>query len=194
MPSPELLSKSVSHDVVISILFSGLDMNFRGVRKQLLSVSVLFTLGLSGCSNSGVNGENSLAGGSASQTTQSKATSTSKSAEHNLSSLVVLTYFDFDSAALSAQTTMVLDSAVDKFAKNPSARVVISGHADERGTREYNLALGHLRASAVADYMLARGIDGLRIKKVSYGKERPLLKGSNEEAWAKNRRVEINDE
>jgi peptidoglycan-associated lipoprotein len=71
---------------------------------------------------------------------------------------------------------------------------VISRHADERGTREYNLALGHLRASAVADYMAARGIDSLRIKKVSYGKERPLLKGSNEGAWSKNRRVEINNE
>ena len=105
-----------------------------------------------------------------------------------------MTYFDFDSAELSAETTRVLDRAVDKFAKNPSARVVVSGHADERGTREYNLALGHLRASAVADYMLARGIDSSRIKKVSYGKERPLLKGSNEEALAKNRRVEINDE
>ena len=169
-------------------------MNFRDVRKQLLSVSVLFTLGLSGCSNSRVNGEKSLAGGSISQTTQSEATSTSKPAQHNLSSLFMLTYFDFDSAALSAETTVVLDSVVDKFAKNPSALLVISGHADERGTREYNLALGHLRASAVADYMLARGIDGLRIKKISYGKERPLLKGSNEAAWAKNRRVEINDE
>jgi len=169
-------------------------MKSRDVKMQILSVSLLFTLGLGGCSNSGVNGETSLAGGNVSQTTQSSATSTSESAEHNLSSLPVLTYFDFDSAALSAETTMVLDSAVDKFAKNPSARVVISGHADERGTREYNLGLGHLRASAVADYMLARGIDGLRIKKVSYGKERPLLKGSNDEAWAKNRRVEINDE
>ena len=169
-------------------------MKSRDVKMQILSVSLLFTLGLGGCSNSGVNGETSLAGGNVSQTTQSSATSTSESAEHNLSSLPVLTYFDFDSAALSAETTMVLDSAVDKFAKNPSARVVISGHADERGTREYNLALGHLRASAVADYMLARGIDGLRIKKVSYGKERPLLKGSNEEAWSKNRRVEINGE
>jgi len=89
---------------------------------------------------------------------------------------------------------MVLDSAVDKFETNPSALVVISGHADERGTREYNLALGHLRASAVADYLVAKGIDGSRIKKVSYGKERPLLKGSNEEAWSKNRRVEINGE
>ena len=163
-------------------------MNFCDVRKQLVSVSVLFTLGLSGCSNPGVNGENSVANGSVSQTTPSEATSVSKSAEHNLSSLSVLTYFDFDSAALSAQNTMVLDSAVDKFAKNPSAPVVISGHADERGTREYNLALGHLRASAVADYMLTRGIDDLRIKKVSYGKERPLLKGSNEEAWAKKQK------
>ena len=169
-------------------------MNSRDVKMQILSVSLLFTLGLGGCSNSGVNGETSLADGNISQTTQSEATSTSKSAEHNLPSLLALTYFDFDSAELSAETTRVLDRAVDKFAKNPSARVVISGHADERGTREYNLALGHLRASAVADYMLARGIDGLRIKKVSYGKERPLLKGSNEAAWTKNRRVEINDE
>ena len=164
-----MLSKSDYKKVAFSCKFSGLDMNFCDVKKQLLSVSVLFTLGLVGCSNSGVNGETSLATGSVSQTTQSEATSTSKSAEHNLSSLPVLTYFDFDSAALSAQTTMALDSAVDKFAKNPSAYVVISGHADERGTREYNLALGHLRASAVADYMLARGIDGSRIKKVSYG-------------------------
>ena len=169
-------------------------MSLPGFKKHLFNVYVLLTLGLGGCSNPGVNGETSIASGSVSQTTQSEATSTSKSTEHNLSPLLVLTYFDFDSAALSAETTMVLDSAVDKFAKNPSANVVISGHADERGTREYNLALGHLRASAVADYMLARGIDGLRIKKVSYGKERPLLKGSNEAAWAKNRRVEINDE
>ena len=65
---------------------------------------------------------------------------------------------------------------------------LLSGHADERGTRQYNLALGHLRSSIVADYMLARGIDDLRIKKVSHGKERPLLKGSNEEAWAKKQK------
>ena len=62
---------------------------------------------------------------------------------------------------------------------NPSARVVVSGHADERGTREYNLALGHLRAFAFADCMVTNGIDGLRIKKVSFGKEKPLLKVSN---------------
>ena len=110
----------------------------------------------------------------------------------SVSPVSLLTYFDFDSAQLSAETTVVLDSADNKFAKNPSARVVISGHADERGTREYNLALEHLRASAFADYMVARGIDDSRIKKVSYDRERPLLKGSNEEAWSKNRSVEIN--
>ena len=65
---------------------------------------------------------------------------------------------------------------------------LFSGDADERRTRQYNLALGHLRASAIADYMLARSIDDLRIKKVSHGKERPLLKGSNEEAWAKKQK------
>ena len=76
-----------------------------------------------------------------------------------------MTYFDFDGAELSAKMRKVLDRVVDKFLTNPSARVVISGHSDERGTREYNLALGHLRASAVAGYMVANGIDGLRIKK-----------------------------
>ena len=109
-------------------------------------------------------------------------------------SCIDIIYFDFDSAELSADTRKVLNKAVDKFLTNRSVRVVIGGHADERGTREYNLALGHLRASAVADFMVAKGIDGSRIKKVSFGKEKPLLKGSNEEAWSKNRRVEIDGE
>ena len=117
-----------------------------------------------------------------------------KTNESNLSSFFDITYFDFDSAEFSADICRVSDKAVDKFLTNPSGRVVISGHADKRGTREYNLASGHLRASAVADYMVANGILGLRIKKVPFGKEKPLLKGSNEEAWSKNRRVKINDE
>ena len=112
----------------------------------------------------------------------------------DLSSFLDVTYSDFDSAELSAETRKVLDGTVDEFLINPSARVVISGHADERGTREYNLALEHQRASAVADYTVANGVDGLRIKKISYGKKKPLLKGSNEQAWSKNRRVEINGE
>lgn len=164
------------------------------IKKQLFSISVLMPLGLSGCSDPTLNSEISPTSGSISQTAQPEPTLESKPADQNQFSVSEIMYFDFDSAALSAETTRVLDSAIDKFVKNPSARIVISGHADERGTREYNLALGHQRASAVADYMVAKGIDGLRVKKVSFGKERPLLKGSNEAAWSKNRRVKINEE
>ena len=126
---------------------------------------MLIALGLSGCSNSRVGDETSPANGRLSHTTQSGTASESKPADKNLSSISLLTHFDFDSAALSTETTIFLDSAVDKFAKSPATHVVIIGHTDERGTREYNLALGHRRASAVADYMVARGVDGLRIKK-----------------------------
>ena len=100
--------------------------------------------------------------------------------------------FDVDEFTLNSASKAALDIQAEWLVSNPGYVIVLEGHADERGTREYNLALGHLRASAVADYMVAKGVDGSRIKKVSYGKEKPLLKGSNEEAWSKNRRVEIN--
>ena len=70
----------------------------------------------------------------------------------------------------------------------PDVDVTIAGHADERGTREYNLALGERRATAVKNYLVALGIDSERIRTISYGKERPVDPGSNEESWAKNRR------
>jgi len=158
------------------------------------TICALIGLGLGACSDSALKNQKSVTSGSVSQNNETKTTGGAKTNESNLSSFFGITYFDFDSAELSAETRKVLDRVVDKFLTNPSARVVISGHADERGTSEYNLALGHLRASAVADYMVANGIDGMRIKKVSFGKEKPLLKGSNEEAWSRNRRVEINGE
>lgn len=155
---------------------------------------VAIGLGLGACSNPASNDQTLLTSGSLSQTNEATTAGGVTTNDSHISSFFDITYFDFDSAELSADARKVLDKAVNKFLTNPSGRVVISGHADERGTREYNLALGHLRASAVADYMVANGIDGLRIKKVSFGKEKPLLKGSNEEAWSKNRRVEINGE
>ena len=167
-------------------------MKLLELKKQLLTIAALATLGLSGCSSSNMNSETSTASGSISQTSQSEVSIVSKPGGDNLSPVSLLTYFELDSARLSAETTIALDRASNIFASSPSALVLISGHADERGTREYNLALGHLRAAAVADYMVAKGVDSSRIKKVSYGKEKPLLKGSNEEAWSKNRRVEIN--
>ena len=161
---------------------------------QIFVIFVAICLGLGSCSNAALKDQTSVDRGSLSQTNEDTNTGEVDTNDSHFSSFFDITYFDFDSAERSADTRKVLDKAVDKFLTNPSGRVVISGHADERGTRKYNLALGHLRASAVADYMVSIGIDGLRVRKVSFGKEKPVLKGSNEEAWSKNRRVEINGE
>jgi peptidoglycan-associated lipoprotein len=72
---------------------------------------------------------------------------------------------------------------------NPALTVTIEGHCDERGTREYNLALGERRATAARDFLLAQGVDSARIRTISYGKERPAMAGSTESAWSKNRRA-----
>ena len=157
-------------------------------------IFVAIGLGLGACSSAALKDQTSINSGNLPQTNEATTASGVNNNDSHIASYLDITYFDFDSAEFSAETRKVLDTAVDKFLTNPSGRVVISGHADERGTREYNLALGHLRASAVADYMVANVVDGLRIKKVSFGEEKPLLKGSNEEAWSKNSRVEINGE
>ena len=161
-------------------------------KKWAFTLFALISLGLGACSDAALKDQRSLTSGSLSQTNEAKATGGVKTNVSDLSSTLDITYFDFDSAELSGETSKVLDRAVNKFSKNSSARVVVSGHADERGTRDYNLALGRQRASAVADYMVDTGIDGLRIKKVSFVKEKPLVKGSNEKTWSRNRRVETN--
>lgn len=96
--------------------------------------------------------------------------------------------FGYDSSQLSADAMATLDAQAALLNAKQSFRVKIEGHADERGTREYNLALGERRASATRDYLVAKGVDGSRIRIVSYGKERPAVVGSNEDAWMKNRR------
>ena len=97
--------------------------------------------------------------------------------------------FDFDSAELTVSARSTLNRQAAFLSLNPDLMIVIEGHADERGTREYNLALGDRRATAVRDYLVAKGINSARVRTVSYGKERPALAGSDEAAWAKNRRA-----
>ncbi len=96
-------------------------------------------------------------------------------------------YFGFNEYTLTAQTREVLKSQVRWLQEYSGAIVVIGGNADERGTREYNLALGARRADAVKDFFVSQGISSGRITTVSYGKERPIDGRSNEEAWALNR-------
>ena len=97
-------------------------------------------------------------------------------------------YFDFNASYLNSAAMDILNEQIVWLHNNPSAMIVIEGHCDERGTREYNLALGEKRANAVKDYMMANGIESGRIRTISYGKERPDVFGSTEDAWSKNRR------
>ena len=97
-------------------------------------------------------------------------------------------FFDFDKSTLTAKAQETLDKQAAWLSRVPSATILIEGHCDERGTREYNLALGERRATAVKDYLISKGVAASRIKTISYGKERPAVLGSNEWAWSQNRR------
>lgn len=110
--------------------------------------------------------------------------------EQQAANLETVFYFDFDQSTLTADTRADLDAQIEVL-KNNTNNIRLEGHADERGTREYNIALGERRANAVANYMVINGIARYRIETVSYGEERPIASGSNESAWAKNRRVEL---
>jgi peptidoglycan-associated lipoprotein len=98
-------------------------------------------------------------------------------------------FFGYDSFTLTPEATSQLELQSQWLRQYPSVNVLVEGHADERGTREYNLALGDRRAEAVKNYLTSLGVDPRRISTISYGKERPEMLGSNSESWAKNRRA-----
>jgi peptidoglycan-associated lipoprotein len=98
-------------------------------------------------------------------------------------------FFEYDSAELRPDARTTLDALASQIQKQPQCRFVIEGHCDERGTREYNLALGEKRASVVMSYLAALGVDAARMQTMSYGKERPAAIGTGEEIWAQNRRA-----
>jgi len=116
-------------------------------------------------------------------------TSKSIAAQAVLANAVV--YFEYDQFNLTAKSIQALKGVNQLMKKNSKMTISIEGHADERGTREYNLALGQRRAESVANYLIANGIKRNRLIAKSYGEERPLSLGSNDAAWSKNRRVEI---
>jgi peptidoglycan-associated lipoprotein len=97
-------------------------------------------------------------------------------------------FFDFDKSDIKPEGRTVLQRQADWLKKFPNVTVTVEGHCDERGTREYNLALGERRATAVKKMLVALGVAPNRVSTISYGKERPAVVGSNEAAWAQNRR------
>jgi peptidoglycan-associated lipoprotein len=97
-------------------------------------------------------------------------------------------FFDFDKSTLRANGRTTIERWAAWLKTYPGNRIMVEGHADERGTREYNLALGERRANASREYLISLGVDPNRVKTISYGKERPAIPGSNENAYAQNRR------
>ncbi len=98
-------------------------------------------------------------------------------------------FFDYDAAEIRPDAREVLGADADFLKKWPTVKVTIEGYCDDRGTREYNMALGQRRASAARDFLVSLGIDSRRIQIISYGKERPFCSERNEECWQKNRRA-----
>lgn len=110
------------------------------------------------------------------------------SQEHFVLNVADRVFFDFDSSALSADSRATLGRQAAYLKQFPGKTIIVAGHCDERGTREYNLALGEQRANAVKQYLVSLGVDGGRVSTISYGKERPVALGHNEAAWSQNRR------
>ena len=144
--------------------------------KKLLSLFCAI-IALSGCSSLS---ESSLFGGSECE---------SKMARDFMENAEDRVFFAFDSSAISPDSAEILDTQVKWLKKHEEVKVVVQGYCDERGTREYNLALGERRANAVKQYLISQGIAADRISTISYGKERPAVLGNNEAAWAQNRRA-----
>jgi peptidoglycan-associated lipoprotein len=104
--------------------------------------------------------------------------------------LTSVVYFDFDQYALTAESRAVLLAHAEKL-KGASVAVRLEGHADERGSREYNMALGEKRANAVRDFLVTQGVSGSALEVVSFGEEQPAATGHDESSWSQNRRVEV---
>ena len=145
-------------------------------------------------SDSGSSSATSSSSGSTSSASASTASDSGSSYSYDTDPRTALikvgdrVLFGYDSSELDDEDRSVLDNQAEFLNQNPSLQVTIEGHCDERGTREYNLALGEKRASSVKDYLTSLGINSDRISVVSYGKERPQVLGSNKAAWSMNRR------
>ena len=126
--------------------------------------------------------------GATSTTSQSLPGPTEGTQEHLLVNVGDRVFFGYDRSDLTTQAQATIEALATWMNTYPSVTLSVEGHCDERGTREYNLALGERRANAVRDYLIALGVDPNRLTTISYGKERPAVLGSNEEAWAQNRR------
>jgi peptidoglycan-associated lipoprotein len=156
------------------------------MRYKILGLIAAVAL-VAACETASEGGGAQTGGGAASATTSAGAIRPG-SQEDLVVNVGDRVFFDFDKFNLKPDARKTLEKQAAWLKANPSVRVAIEGHCDERGTREYNLALGERRANSAKDYLVSLGINPGRLKTISYGKERPVAMGSNEAAWAQNRR------
>ena len=154
-----------------------------------LSLKVLAMLSavalLAACSNASKNGADN--GGSGMDGAGGAGTGSGYlDANHSVSDRV---FFGYDSSVIDSDGQDTLQKQADYLKKNTGINVTVEGHCDERGTREYNLALGERRATAAKNYLVSLGVSSSRIQTISYGKERPAVVGDDESAWSQNRRA-----
>ncbi len=131
--------------------------------------------------------------GSAGSQAQSQVTPVNLGPDDGITGAARIVYFDYDSFVVKSEYRPAIENNAKTLNADRKKRVTIEGHTDERGGREYNLALGQKRAEAVARAMALLGATETQVEAVSFGKERPAAQGSDEAAWAKNRRAEIKD-
>ena len=152
--------------------------------KIIITSAIFASLFLSACETASQKKLNATNASSTSLFSQAKQTAADK-----LIAVGDRVLFDYDSSNLDSSAKILLDAQSRFLRANSDLNFIVEGHCDERGTREYNLALGEKRATAVRDYLVINGIDPDRIKVISYGKEKPAVIGSNGMAYSKNRRA-----
>ncbi len=170
-------------------------------KTMFLLLMLIFSMALlSGCSSTGGpkdgagNGSEmgGGSGGSSSSAAGGNGNWTGSALEDPNSPLYEkVVYFDFDTAEIRPEYVDTLRAHAEYLVNTADAHLVIEGHCDERGSREYNIALGERRADSVKRFLEAEGVSPVQLETVSYGEERPVDLGHNEEAWAKNRRAEL---
>lgn len=168
-------------------------MQFKPYAKSL-AVAVSLVV-MAGCSSSGgtqdgsMDGTGTTTGGVSSQGMTNGQTSGSQMGSQVGIPDVRTIYFDFDKDTIRPEFESVLNAHAEYLRSNPNTTVILQGHGDERGTREYNLGLGERRAQSVESYLTVQGVSPSQLEIVSYGEERPAVQGHSEQAYAQNRRV-----
>ena len=154
------------------------------MKKNYLSLLLVGFLLLSGCET--IGGASSSSDSPSYEYGDSKQANLQAYLQNEIGDRV---YFETDKHNISSASAFVLESQANWLKSTPGFQLIVEGHCDERGTREYNLALGERRGNSVKDFLVSLGVDAGRITVISYGKERPAAEGSTSESWSENRRA-----